>query len=164
MNKNVILAIGAVLVAVGVFKPDFSSLLERGVPSVTVPSVEVSEPTDPVLLADALKVSEALKGGPNAKVDGMSLSGLYADIAKLVSLEGADEVVRTTSELVEVNSVAGSLMNLKLQGKYPGLSEAAKTLVVKAIGDDVAVLNEENRRAAVAAFEALAWGCQEGAK
>jgi len=55
-------------------------------------------------------------------------------------------------------------MNLKLQGKYPGLSEAARTLVVKAIGDDVAVLNEENRRAAVAAFEALAWGCQEGAK
>jgi len=108
MNKNVVLAIGAVLVAVGVFKPDFSSLLDRGVPSVTVPSVEVSEPTDPVLLADALKVSEALKGGPNAKVDGMSLSGLYADIAKLVSLEGADEVVRTTSELVEVNSVAGS--------------------------------------------------------
>lgn len=163
MNKNVVLAIGAALIAVGVFKPDFSNLLDRGVPSV-VPSVSINEPTNPKLLADALKVSEALKGGPNAKVDGMSLSGLYADIAKLVSLEGADEVVRTTSELVEVNSVAGSLMNLKIQGKYPGLSEAAKTLVVNTIGDDVAVLNEENRKAAVAAFEALAWGCQEGAK
>lgn len=165
-NNKWILVVGAVLIAVGVFKPDLSNYIPKvdGGTKVVVPAVEVAEPTDPDLLASALKVAEAVKAGENPKVDGLVLSGLYADIAKLVSLSGAEEVVKTTSEIREVNSVAGSLMNLKLQGKYPGLAVAARELVVKAVGDDVIVLNEENRKAAVAAFEALAWGCVEGAK
>lgn len=164
MNNKLVLVLGAVLIAVGVFKPDLSNLLPKGGTTVEVPAVEVAEPTDPDLLASALKVSEALKAGDDAKVDAPQLAALYADIAKLISLDGAEEVVRTTSEIREVNSVAGQMMNLKLKGDYPGLAVAARELVVKAVGDDVAVLNEETRGSAVAAFEALAWGCLEGAK
>lgn len=165
-NNKLILVVGAVLIAVGVFKPDLSNYIPKvdGGTKVEVPAVEVSEPTNPDLMASALEVAAAVKAGENPKVDGLALAGLYSDIAKLVSLSGADEVVRTTSEIREVNGVAGSLMNLKLQGKYPGLALAARELVVKAVGDDVMVLNEENRKAAVDAFEALAWACVEGAK
>lgn len=166
MNKNVVLVLGVALIAVGVFKPDFSNLIPKGGSTVTVPVVSVQEPTDPELLASALKVAAALKGGD--KNDALALSGLYSDIAKLVGLAGSEEVVKTTSELVEVNSVAGSLMNLKLKGKYPDLAPAAKELISKAFGGDegldVAVLNDESRKVAVAAFEALAWGCAEGGK
>jgi hypothetical protein len=166
MNKNIVLGLGIVLIAVGVFKPDLSNLLPKGGSTVTVPAVLVSEPTDPELLASALKVAEALKGGD--KADALALSGLYSDIAKLVGLEGKEEVVKTTSELVEVNSVAGSLMNLNLKGKYPNLAPAAKELISKAFGGDegldVSVLNADSRKVAVASFEALAWGCAEGGK
>lgn len=163
-NNKLLLAVGAVLVLFGFFKPDLSNLLPKGGNKVEVSVVKVAEPTDPDLLSSALKVAEAVKTGENPKVDGLELAGLYSDIAKLVSLSGAEEVVKTTSEIREVNSVAGSLMNLKLQGKYPGLAVAARELVVKAVGDDVVVLNEDTRKAAVSAFEALAWGCIEGAK
>jgi len=158
--------VGAALIAIGILKPDLTSLFKLGGGTpVTVPSVDpIAEPTDPELLASALEVAKALQSGEDAKVDAPQLAALYADIAKLISLEGADEVVRTTSEIREVNSVAGQMMNLKLKGDYPGLAVAARELVVKAVGDDVAVLNGETRESAVAAFEALAWGCQEGAK
>lgn len=165
MNNRVALVIGAVLIGVGVLRPDLSDLIPKPRPSVVTPSVEVSEPSEPALREAAQKVVDILQEGDSSrKTDGLALSSLYSDIAKLISLDSENEVVRTTAEIREVNSVSGSLMNLKLQGKYPGLANAAKDLVVSAIGDDIAVLNESNRSDAVAAFEALAWACYEGAK
>lgn len=167
MNNKVVLAIGAVLIAVGVFKPDLSNLFPGGnsTPAVVTPEVEVTEPTDPDLLVAADKITAILKTDEeNRKVDGMVLASLYSDIAKLISLDKDNVIVKTTSEVREVNSVAGTLMNLQLKGRYKDLAATAKELVVGVLGDDVATLNEENRENAVAAFEALAWGCYMGAK
>lgn len=172
MNKSFALVIGVVLIAVGVFKPDLSNLLpSNGGNSVVVPSVEFAEPTDPNLMASALKVADALKVGENHKEDGLALANLYHDIARLIELDGDDQVVKTTTEVAEVNSVAGRLMNLQLRGQYPDLAKAAKSLVVSALNGgesesdvDVAVLNAESRSVSVAAFDALAWGCFEGSK
>jgi hypothetical protein len=176
MNKNVVLVIGAVLIAVGVFKPDLSNFFpgNGGGNTVVVPSVEFAEPTDPNLMASALKVADALKAGENHKADGLALANLYHDIARLIELDGDNEIVKTTTEIAEVNSVAGRLMNLQLRGQYPDLAKAAKSLVVNALNGnadpkedlevDVAVLNAESRSAAVAAFDALSWGCFEGSK
>lgn len=165
MNNRVALVIGAVLIGVGLLRPDLSDLVPKPSPAVVTPSVEISEPSEPSLREAAQKVVDILQQGDSSrKADGLALASLYSDLAKLISLDAENEVVRTTAEIREVNSVSGSLMNLKLQGKYPGLANAAKDLVVSAIGDDIAVLNESNRSAAVAAFEALAWACYEGAK
>jgi hypothetical protein len=175
MSKSFVLVIGVVLIAVGVFKPDLSNLLPNngGGDSVVVPSVEFAEPTDPNLMASALKVADALKIGENHKEDGLALAKLYHDIARLIELDGDNEIVKTTTEIAEVNSVAGRLMNLQLRGQYPDLAKAAKSLVVNALNGevdaeesevDVAVLNAESRSVAVAAFDALAWGCFEGSK
>ena len=165
MNNKVSLVIGAVLIAIGIFRPDFSSVIPKAKPTVDLPSVTVSEPEDPSLKEAAVKVADILKnGGPERTVDGLALAGLYGDIAKLISLDSENQVVKTTSEIREINSVAGSLMNLKLQGKYPNLAVSARELVVEALGDDIAVLNETSREKAVDAFEALSWGCFEGTK
>lgn len=165
MNNKIVLVVGAVLIAVGILRPDFSNLLPKPGPVVVNTDVVVEEPTDNVLKEAALKVAQAIQNGDgNRKVDGLSLSSLYSDIAILISLDGENEVVRTTNDIREINSVSGSLMNLKLAGKYPGLSTAARELVIAAIGDDISVLNEETRKAASDAFKALAWGCAEGAK
>lgn len=165
MNNRVALVIGAVLIGVGLLRPDLSDLVPKPKPSVVTPSVEISEPAEPSLREAAQKVVDILQQGDSSRrADGLALASLYSDIAKLISLDAENEVIRTTAEIREVNSVSGSLMNLKLQGKYPGLANAAKDLVVSAIGDDIAVLNESNRSAAVAAFESLAWACYEGAK
>lgn len=162
MNKKVVLAIGAALIAFGIFKPDLSNL----VPTVVVddPVIQVEEPSDPALKKVADEVVAILKKGENRRVDGTNLAKLYNDIATAISLDGDSTIIKTTSEIREVNSVAGSLMSLNLKGKYPNLASTAKELVVAAVGDDVAVLNDANREQAVSAFKALAWACLEGAK
>lgn len=169
MNNKVVLAIGAVLIVVGVLRPDLSSLIPSNggndTPVVNVPEVAVEVPTEPSLKEVADELVKILKaGGEDRKVDGRNLAKLYSDIANLISLDLDNEVVKTTSEIREVNGVAGSLMNLKLKGKYPDFAQTAKKLVVTAIGDDIAVLNDETRSKAVDAFNALAWACYEGAK
>ena len=169
MNNKVVLAIGAVLIVVGVLRPDLSSLIPSNggndTPVVNVPEVAVEVPTEPSLKEVADELVKILKaGGEDRKVDGRNLAKLYSDIASLISLDLDNEVVKTTSEIREVNGVAGSLMNLKLKGKYPEFAQTAKKLVVAAIGDDIAVLNDETRSKAVDAFNALAWACYEGAK
>ena len=169
MNNKVVLAIGAVLIVVGVLRPDLSSLIPsnggNNTPVVNVPEVAVEVPTEPSLKEVADELVKILKaGGEDRKVDGRNLAKLYSDIANLISLDLDNEVVKTTSEIREVNGVAGSLMNLKLKGKYPEFAQTAKKLVVAAIGDDIAVLNDETRSKAVDAFNALAWACYEGAK
>ena len=169
MNNKVVLAIGAVLIVVGVLRPDLSSLIPSNggndTPVVNVPEVVVEAPTEPSLKEVADELVKILKaGGEDRKVDGRNLAKLYSDIANLISLDLDNEVVKTTSEIREVNGVAGSLMNLKLKGKYPEFAQTAKKLVVAAIGDDIAVLNDETRSKAVDAFNALAWACYEGAK
>lgn len=166
MNKNVVLAIGAVLIFVGVFKPDLSNIIPKGGPNNMPQKIEVAMPSNPELKDLALNVAEIFHdAGKEGKEDALTLAGLYNDIAILVSMDKENEVIKTTSELREVNSVAGNLMNLKLQGRYAGLPQAARELIFTALGgDSVTVLNEETRTKAVEAFNALAWGCLEGAK
>lgn len=166
MNNKVALGIGVVLIAIGIFKPDLSRLIPNGGnPVIDNPVVEIEEPTDPKLKELALVVSQILKnGGNDSKIDGMKLSKLYSDIAMIISLDDENTIVKTTSEIREVNSVAGTLMNLQLRGKYQNLPQTAKSLIVAVLGDDVAVLNEDNRQKAVDAFKALSWGCYMGAK
>ena len=166
MNNKVFLAIGSVLILVGVLRPDLSNLLpNNNTPKVVVPETVFTEPSNPELLSQADEVATILKnGGEDRKIDGMKLASLYSDIAKLISLDADNAVIKTTSEIREVNSVAGSLVASELKGKYPNLALTARGLVVGAIGDDVTTLNEENRQKAAEAFEALAWGCYMGAK
>lgn len=165
MNNKLVLSVAVVLIGIGLLKPDLSNLLPKPGVVVNTPTVEVKEPTDPAIKTVALQIVEILKNGSSDRVvDGLELSKLYSDIANLISLDEENLVVKTTSEIKEINSVAGSMMNLKLKGKYPDFALTAKELIVTVIGDEVSVLNQDSRAKAVSAFEALAWACYEGAK
>jgi len=164
MNNKVLLLVGVVLLGIGFFKPDLPSIIPSiGKPNTVVSVIEVAEPTDPDLREKALKITEILSG-PNSKQDAAKLSQLWDDLASLIAMDAENEIIKTTAEIREANSVSGQLMNLKLKNQYEGLAETAKSILVDSIGDDNIIINEDIRNKAADAFRALSWGAYQGAK
>lgn len=166
LNSKVVLFIAGVLIFVGIFKPNLSFIVPNNSVDVIVnPDLEVGKPTDEVLLEKAKKVAQAFDGSSfDKKVDGQRLALLYLDLATLIELDGEQEVVKTTEEIRQANSLAGAVLRLNLKGAYPGLSDAANDLLMSQIGEDIVPLDSSLRAKAVDAFRALAWGCFEGSK
>jgi hypothetical protein len=162
MNNKVILVVAALLIALGLFQPNLS---DWGVPNkpVAIDVLELSEPTDQAVKKEADDVVSLLKES-GAKGDAKRLRDLYIDLAKLVELDGEDEVVKSTDEIRQANSLAGLMLRLDIKGKYPNLAKEAKEVVVAAIGDDHILLSKELRVKAVDGLKALAWACNEGGK
>lgn len=163
-NSKLLLVIAGLLIVVGLTKPDLSFLNNKPTPVVLDSIVQVSKPTDSGLLEKSNKVIQSLKQGSSRKYDGQRLALLYLDLSTLIELDGENEVVKTTEEIRQANSLAGVMLRLNIQGDYPGLAEAAKDLVVSHIGDDAVNLDSTLRTKASEAFKALAWACNEGSK
>jgi hypothetical protein len=161
-QKNILLGLAALLIVVGLLKPEFSNILGPNKP-VAVDVLELSEPTDPAVKKEADDVVSVLKES-GAKADARRLRDLYMDLAKLVELDGEDEVVKSTEEIRQANSLAGMMLRLDIKGKYPDLAKEAKEVVVAAIGDDQILLSKELRAKAVEGLNALAWACNQGSK
>jgi hypothetical protein len=166
MNKNVLLIIAAVLIGLGLLKPPFiTNLLDGSRPSVVVvEDVKVEKPSSEILLEKSENVIKALSVSSDRKTDGKKLAKLYVDIAKLISLDDADQVIKNTEEIRQVNRISGLMVDLDIKGKYPDLAEANQALVISVLGDDQVLLNNDLRSKAVDAFNALAWACYEGSK
>lgn len=163
MNNKNLLILAGLLIFVGLAKPDVGSWFNR--PAVIVDHTDYSAPVGETLKSKSEVVIKSLKsGGSSRKTDGKKLAVLFDDIGTLIELDGADEVIKNTEEIRQVNSLAGALLHLDIKGKYPDLGKAAQDLVVSAIGSDSIPLNKELRGQAVQAFKALAWACNEGAK
>jgi hypothetical protein len=161
--KNALLGLGAVLIVLGLLKPDLSVLFNK--PSVdNVSVVVVEKPSNPEILDECQEVINALKADSDRKVDGKRLASLYLDMATLVSLDGEDQVVKDTESIRQANKLAGVMLRLDLKGKYPDLKDAAQKLVVASIGDDNVLLDNKLRQGAVDGFKALAWACDQGSK
>jgi len=110
-------------------------------------------------------VIDALKNGPSSRTkDAQRLSDLYMDLATLKELDGDNEVVKTTEEIRQANSLTGLMLRLNIKGSYPGLGEASQSFIASQIGDDVVTLDNDLRTKSVNAFKALAWACNEGSK
>ena len=105
-----------------------------------------------------------LKSTNGSKRDFKKLRDLYIDLAKLVELDGEDEVVKSTEDIRQANSLAGVMLRLDIKGKYPDLAKEIKEVIVAAIGDDQIPLSKELRPKAVDGFNALAWAMNEGSK
>jgi hypothetical protein len=106
----------------------------------------------------------ALLKEAGAKNDARRLRDLYIDLAKLVELDGEDEVVKSTEEIRQANSLTGVMLRLDIKGKYPNLAKEAKEVLVSSIGDDQILLSKELRAKAVEGLNALAWACNQGSK
>jgi len=160
-TNNVLLIIGLLLVTLGWFRPslDMVSNNNKSVISVIIEEPETIETKDA-----CLKVTEILRNGPNAKKDGEVLASLFSDMSKLIELDGADEVIKTTDEILQSNKVAGSLLKMNIKNKYENLSSACQAVVVSVIGEDSLPLDRDLRTKAALAFKNLAWACKESTK
>jgi hypothetical protein len=161
-QKNILLGLAALLIVVGLLKPEFSNILGPNKPA-KVDVLELSEPIDPAVKKEADDVVTVLKEA-GAKVDARRLRDLYMDLAKLVELDGENEVVKSTEEIRQANSLAGVMLRLDIKGKYPDLAKETKEVVVASIGDDQILLSKELRVKAVEGLNALAWACNTGSK
>jgi hypothetical protein len=161
IDKKVLLALGGLLILLGIFKPEFSNVLNPR-PSV-VDILELPTPTDEAVKKEADDVVALVKES-GAKDDAKRLRDLYLDLAKLVELDGEDEVIKSTEEIRQANSLAGIMLRLDIKGKYPNLAKEAKEVVVAAIGDDQIPLSKELRAKAVEGLNALAWAFNMGSK
>jgi hypothetical protein len=161
-QKNILLGLAALLIVVGLLKPEFSNILGPNKP-VAVDVLELPVPTNEAVKKEADDVVTLLKEA-GAKSDARRLRDLYIDLAKLVELDGEDEVVKSTEEIRQANSLAGVMLRLDIKGKYPDLAKETKEVVVASIGDDQILLSKELRTKAVEGLNALAWACNQGSK
>lgn len=162
-NTNIIvLVVGGLLLTYGLLGSVIKDNLSHN-PISNAPAV--SAPLDPSLRKNCELVIDSLRSGSSdRKIDGIKLSSLFTDIAKLIQLDGENEVIKSTDEIREANKIAGAFYNLELKGKYPDLTESATKVVVQHIGDDNVSLDPILRQKAVEAFNGLAWACSEGSK
>jgi hypothetical protein len=163
MNKNIILVIGAILIALGLLKPDLSNIGLGNIP-VAIDVLEIQAPSDPNIKDKADKVVEIITSVNDHKNDSRRLRDLYIDLGKLIQLDGEDEVVTSTEEIRQTNRLSGLMLKLDIKGKYKDLASASQAVIVEAIGDDNIPLSKDLRAKAVDAFNALAWAYNTGAK
>lgn len=157
LQNNVLLVIGLLLVAVGYVGPKLTNI---NLVNNNEINFVIEKPYDPELLELSKPVIEALQGSGD---DGKKLAALYHDLSTLISLAD-EEIIVTTQEIREANSLSGKMLQLNIKDKYPGLAEAANNMVVSYIGDDNILLSDELRAKSVNVFKALSWACNEGSK
>jgi hypothetical protein len=163
MNKTVLLVLASILILIGVIKPNLNFPITK--PNVVENIVVVTPPSDEKVRELCEPIVEALSNGSSSRnKDGKRLSDLYFDLATLIELDGENEVVKTTEEIRQANSLSGLMLRLNIKGEYPGLTEAAYNFLVAQIGDDIVPLDSNLRSKAVDTFKALAWACNEGSK
>lgn len=151
-NKNILLVIGIGLVIFGLIKPT----LDINKPS-PINEVTISEPSDPAIKQAAEDVVKLFVEKNGSKSEAASLRDLYISLARLVKLDGEDQVVKNTEEIKQANSLAGQMLNLDIKGKYVGLAKESQDVIVAAIGDDSVALTQDLRNKGSEAFMALAW-------
>lgn len=161
--KNLVLLLATILIIIGLFKPDFASIINTS-PTNNASTVVVSKPSNIELLDECQDVVNALKKNGDRKYDGLRLASLYNDLATLISLDNEDMVVKNTEEVRQANKLAGVMLKLDIKGKYPELAKATNSVIVASLGDDSLMLDDKLREQAVDGFKALAWACIEGTK
>ena len=73
--------LAAILIVVGLLKPDLSNFINNFTPSNNVVNVVVEKPTNTEILDECQGVIDALKEDSDRKQDGPRLASLYNDLA-----------------------------------------------------------------------------------
>lgn len=164
MNNKIVLIIAALLILLGLVKPNTGWLPSPSQP-VAVDVLELNEPKDADLKEAAEVVLSTLKkSSVSDQSDIKKLRNLYLDLARLVELDEENETVKTTEDIKQANALSGPMLRLDMKGKYPTLASETNSVMVVAIGDDNLLLSSELRERAVNGFNALAWACNESTK
>jgi len=166
MKNSVLLLIGAILLFVGLVKPDLSNVYTPGSSVTVVEGCVTDAPADDNLLTKSKVIVDILKSSDDStkKGDCLKLTSLYCDLATLIELDGEDKVITDTLTIREANSLSGKMLRLNIKDKYPNLAEAAKDVIVAGIGDQDVALTPELRKKAAESFRALSWAFYQGSK
>lgn len=164
MNNKALLAIGVLLVLLGVFKPNIPILSNNGSSSTTLEQYERNPPSNPELLEKSKEVIRILQsvGHSTKSYECQKLSALYYDLATLVELDNEDLVIKDTNGIREANGLAGKMLKLNIKDKYPNLAKASQDLVVSQLGENDIVLDSDLRKKASECFRALSWAFYQG--
>lgn len=164
MNKNtVVLLLAGFLIIIGLGKFNLSDLRIGPNRPVVIDVLELPAPTDANILKEANDIVALVKS-QMSKEEARRLRNLYLDIQQLISLDNEDEAVKTTEDIRQANSLAGSMLRLDMKGKYSSLAKELKEVIVTAIGDDNIPLSPDLRIKSMDGFGALAWALNEGSK
>ena len=167
MNNKFLLVIAAVLIFIGVTQPDFNNINIFAPTPVIVDDnkVSVEKPTDATVLELCKKVTASLKNGSSdRKYDAPRLASLYSDMNVLIQLDGEDETISNTEAVRAANILAGKMLRMNLEDKYPWLGTSCSEVITNSIGLKNLKLDPELRIKAAASFRYLAWAMMEGAK
>jgi hypothetical protein len=117
----------------------------------------IAAPEDALLRTAVTPVSEKLAGHAE---DGDRLAAFYLAMTDVLRRDQG-RVVENTAQLRELHRRAGLLMfqQTALVGKYPGLAESIDKILADHIGLDNVPLDAAKQKAAVDAFQAIAWAC-----
>lgn len=167
MSKDkIVLALAAILVLVGLFRPDFSNLIPSNKPAV-VETETLQTPASADVKAVAEKVTKIFKESTakDKRVKGQKFKSLMVDLAKLIKLDGEREVVKSTKELRLANSIAGRMCDLDMKGEFTDLAKTCTEVLTTSLGgtDDI-LLTPELREKAGDGFLAVAWAVEQGLK
>ena len=167
MSRNqIILCVAGVLLFIGIFKPDLSWLRSPIQTPTVVDTIEIDSPKSKELKQLAENVRDCFLNSDSStrQNDARMLSNLYRDLALLVSLNNANEVITSTETIRQANILCGAMLNLDIKGKYAGLAEAAEKLLSSTIGSENVKMTNDLRAKSIDCFNALSWACQEGSK
>lgn len=162
-TNNTILVVAGLLILIGLTKFDLSSLNIVPRKPVVVDVLELPAPVDANVLKEAKDVLTIVQNQMD-KPEARRLRDLYLDMKRLIQLDGEEEVIKSTEEIRQANSLAGVMLRMDIKGKYPNLAKECKDVIVSTIGDDQLVLSPILRSKALDAFDALAWALNEGSK
>lgn len=166
MKNSTLLLIGAILIALGLIKPDIDLGILKPTTIDNNTICVVDPPSEDVLLNNSQQIVKILQSSDDStrSSDCLKLSSLYCDMATLIELDEEDVVIKDTSDIRQANILAGKMLRLDIKDKYPGLAEKAKELLIEEIGDEDVALDEELRKKSINAFRALSWSFYEGSK
>ncbi len=158
MNKNngILWLVAALLIGVGFFQQSISSVMFKPTSAVVAPSDDLQE--------RCKKLTEIVRSAkdPDKQTDMKKLVGLYLDLAKLISIDDEDTVIKNTEEIREANRLSGRMSDFNLKNKYEDLGAELNSIVLGYIGEDNAALSPELRQKGVDVFRALAWAINQG--
>ena len=163
-TKKLALIAGAILIVIGLIKPNLSNLISWPSRPVAIDVLELPAPTVDSLKKEADEVVSLLRSYGASKADLKRLRDLMLDLRRLIELDGEDAIIKNTEEIRQANSLSGMMLRLDIKGKYPDLAKESKDVVVAAIGDDNINLSPELREKAMDSFHALAWAYNEASK
>jgi hypothetical protein len=159
MNKNnsLLWLVAALLLVVGVFQPSLSHFNSSSqAVSVSLPSDELQSKCEKIIqIVESSDYSDKTE-------DMRKLSGLYLDLAKLISINDDDTLIKNTEEIREANKLSGKMLELNIKDKYTDLGEELNGVVKSYIGDDNIALSPELRQRSVDVFKAIAWALTKG--